>query len=989
MSYSEECEMSSSSTESKEYVSSESPGRSDSVASLRSNISQDKHINFTNEDPFPQHSSSVPPERSNSVASLRSDVSQDKHLNFTDEDPILQHSILQESLQGLTIEPKINDRGRDNSHAVEILQKLKSNLKLKCQCLYEGPANKFTQTLLTKIFTDLYITESEGDEISTEHEIKQIETMSRITVTEEMEIKCIDIFKPSPGQDKPIRAVLTKGVAGIGKTVSVQKFILDWTENEANSDVHLIFPLPFRELNLLKDEELSLTALLQRFFAGTKDMDISSSDYKIIFIFDGLDECRVPMDFQKKVILSDVNKSASVDVLLTNLIKGNLLPSALIWITSRPASAHQIPSKYIDRVTEVRGFKDSQKEEYFMKKISDPAVASKIIKHINSTKTLHVMCRIPVFCWISATVLERTLQKEEIPKTLTQMYTHFLVIQTKQKMKDDMLLKLGKLAFDQLMKHNLIFYEEDLSDCGIDVNEASMFLGVYTKLFKQEVGLFQKKVYYFVHLSIQEHLAALYVHLTFVTQNRNVLDQSWLSRLFIWRENTIAGFHKCAVDKALKDENGHLDLFLRFLLGLSLETNLLQGILTDAGSNVSNTEETIAYIKSKIQENPASEKSINLFHCLSELNDHSLEQEIKKYLNSGKLRQKQTTLSSSHWSVLVFVLLTSVEDLEEFDLSTYTGAHNRSEEVLLKLLPVVKASRKAQLNSCNLTNRSCAALASVISSSTSHLRELNLSWNELLDSGVKQLCSGLGSPHCKLEKLKLVNCGFRSEGCCALASVLKSNPFHLTELDLSQNDLEDTGVKELSDGLQDPQCKLKKLTLVRCEVKDEGCAALGSALKSNPSALRELDLSENKIGDSGMKQLTSALESPLCTLETLRLWGCSITEEGCIVLASALRSNPSHLRQLGLSMNNIQDSGLKLLSAELEKPQCKIEILRLRYCGVTDEGCAALVSALKSNPTHLIELNMSGNKLDTGLKQLNALKDDPHYRLEKATFYQE
>ncbi|XP_036430193.1 NACHT, LRR and PYD domains-containing protein 3-like isoform X2 [Colossoma macropomum] len=954
MSHSEECEMSSSNTEGKEYVSS------------------------------------GPPERSDSVASLRSNFSQDKHLNFTDEDPLPQHSILQESLQRLVIQPKEKSEvvGRETSHAVEILQKLKSHLRVKFQCLYEGPANEFTQTLLSDIYTDLYITESGSDEISTEHEIRQIEIMSTRLPAEDMEIKCNDIFKPSPGQDKPIRTVLTKGVAGIGKTASVQKFILDWSEEKANSDVHLIFPLPFRELNLLKDEELSLMALLDRFFAVTKDMDISSHNYKIIFIFDGLDECRLPLDFQNNVKISDVSKSASVDVLLTNLIMRNLLPSALIWITSRPASAHQIPSEYIDRVTEVRGFNDSQKEEYFKKKISDPAMASKIINHIKSTNTLHVMCHIPVFCWILATVLERTIQEEEIPKTLTQMYTHFLVVQTKQKMNDDMILKLGKLAFDQLMKDNLIFYEEDLSDCGIDVNEASMFLGVCTKLFKQEVGLFQKKVYYFVHLSIQEHLAALYVHLTFVKHNTNILDQSWLPRQFLWGEITISELHKCAVDRALKDKNGHLDLFLRFLLGLSLESNLLQGILTHAGSSVNNTEETTAYIKNKIQENPPAEKSINLFHCLSELNDHSLEQEIKTYLNSGEIKQKQTTLSSSHWSALVFVLLSSAEELKEFDLSTYTGAHNRSEEVVLKLLPVVKASKKAELNSCNLTNRTCVALASVISSGTSRLRELNLSWNELLDSGVQQLCSGLGNPHCKLEKLKLINCGFRSEGCCALASALKSNLFHLIELDLSQNDLEDTGVKELSDGLQNPQCKLKILTLASCRVKDEGCAALATALKSNPSALRGLDLSENEVGDLGVKQLASALENPLCTLETLRLWDCNITEEGCTILASALRSNPSHLRQLDLCKNNILDSGLKLLSAELEKPQLKIEILRLRHCGVTDEGCAALVLALKSNPSHLIELNMSGNNLDTGLKQLNALKEDPHYRLEKVTVLQ-
>ncbi|KAI4887755.1 hypothetical protein NFI96_023695 [Prochilodus magdalenae] len=887
-----------------------------------------------------------------------------------------------------TVRPSIKDEDpssqcrNESSPAVEALEKFKSNLKLKFQCLNEGPANEFSQTPFSKIFTDLYITDGGGDEITTEHEFRQIEVTSRFPATDDMEIQCNDIFKPSPGQDRPIRTVLTKGIAGIGKTVSVQKFILDWTEGEANSDVHLILPLPFRELNLLKDEELSLMDLLDRFFTDTKEVDISSSNYKIIFIFDGLDECRLPLDFQRNRKLSDVTKSASVDVLLTNLITRNLLPSSLIWITSRPASAHQIPSVYIDRVTEVRGFRDSQKEEYFRKKISDQAKASKVIGHIRSAKALHVMCHIPVFCWISATVLERTIEEEEIPKTLTQMYTHFLVFQTKQKMNDDLLLKLGKLAFDQLMKHNLIFYEEDLNECGIDVSEASMLLGVYTKLFKQEVGLSQKKVYYFVHLSVQEHLAALYVHLTFMRDNRNILDQG------SWKELTLSDLHRCAVDKTLKDKSGHLDLFLCFLLGLSLESGLLKGILTRTGSSVYNTEEITVYIKKKIQGNLPAEKFINLFHCLNELNDRSLIQEVQNYLNSGE--RKRATLSSLQWSAVVFVLLTSQTELE-FDLNSYAGGHNSLEEqIFQKLVPVFKTSRTVQLKCCNLTNRSCAALASAISSGTSHLRELDLSWNDLQDSGVKKLSSGLGNPHCKLEKLKLVGCGFGSEGCRALASALISNPSHLMELELTKNGLGDRGVKKLSAILENPQHSLKILRLVQCEVKDEGCAALASALKSNPSALKELDLSENReLGDSGVKQLAPALKSPLCTLEKLRLWGCSITEEGCAILASVLRSNPSNLKHLDLCRNEIKDSGLKLLSTGLENSQCTIKTLRLRYCGVTDEGCSVLISALKSNPSHLAEINMSGNRIDTGLKELIALKNDPHYRLQKVTFYKE
>ncbi|XP_016115729.1 protein NLRC3-like [Sinocyclocheilus grahami] len=346
----------------------------------------------------------------------------------------------------------------------EALNTFRSNLMKKFERLYEGTATQGNPTLLNEIYTELYITESESGEISNEHEVRQIETQSRRAATEDTAIKCNDIFRSLPGQEKAIRTVLTKGVAGIGKTVSVQKFILDWAEGKENQDIQLIFPLPFREINLMKDKTLSLSDLLHIFFPETKEMEISSDEYEVLFIFDGLDECRLPLYFQRNETLRDANKETSVDMLLTNLIVGNLLPSALIWITSRPAATDHVPSECVHRVTEIRGFNEPQKQEYFRKRISDQSLANTIISHLKSSRSLYIMCHIPVFCWISAAVLEKMLspaESGEIPKTLTQMYTHFLILQTnikhekdyeKKVTDEDMILKLGKVAFQQLVK---------------------------------------------------------------------------------------------------------------------------------------------------------------------------------------------------------------------------------------------------------------------------------------------------------------------------------------------------------------------------------------------------------------------------------------------------------------------------------------------------------------------------------------------------------
>uniref|UniRef100_A0A3P9BZU5 NACHT domain-containing protein n=1 Tax=Maylandia zebra TaxID=106582 RepID=A0A3P9BZU5_9CICH len=795
-------------------------------------------------------------------------------------------------------------------------------MKKRFQCVFEGIAKAGNPTLLNQIYTELYITEGGTAGVNDEHEVRQIETASRKPDRPETTIRQEDIFKASPGRDEPIRTVLTKGVAGIGKTVLTQKYTLDWAEDKANQDIQFIFPFTFRELNVLKEEKFSLVGLVHHFFTETKEAGICSfEDFQVVFIFDGLDECRLPLDFKNPEILTDPRRSTSVDVLLMNLIRGELLPSAHLWITTRPAAANQIPPNCVDMVTEIRGFTDPQKEEYFRKRFRDKNQGKRIISHIKTSRSLHIMCHIPVFCWITATVLEdllKTRERGQLPKTLTEMYIHFLVVQAKVKtVKYDggaetdphwspesrkMIESLGKLAFDQLQKGNLIFYESDLTECGIDIRAASVYSGVFTQIFKEERGLYQDKVFCFIHLSVQEFLAALHVHLTFINSGVNLLEEQQTTNNSERREFAAKHFYQSAVDKALQSPSGNLDLVLRFLLGLSLKTGqaLLRGLLTQARNGSDLGQETIAYIKKVINEEDLSaEKSINLIHCLNELNDRSLVEGIQQSLRSGSLSTYK--LSPAQWSALVFILLSSEKDLDVFDLKKYSA----SEEALLRLLPVVKASNKALLSACNLSERSCDALSSVLSSKFSSLRELDLSNNNLRDSGVKLLSLDLLSPHCTLETL-------RSEIpvlillflIYLIAAIIESSVeftvcFHIF------------CIRRLSD----------------CNLSKRSFESLSSVLSSQSSSLRELDLSNNNVHDSGVKFLYAKLQSSLCTLEILRLSDCNLSERACATLSSVLSSKSSSLRELDLSNNNVHDSGVKLLSDGLKNPQCKVETL--------------------------------------------------------------
>uniref|UniRef100_A0A8C1SN07 NACHT domain-containing protein n=1 Tax=Cyprinus carpio TaxID=7962 RepID=A0A8C1SN07_CYPCA len=631
----------------------------------------------------------------------------------------------------------------------------------KYGCLFEGNKLQENVTLLNRIYTQLYIIEGEREGVNEEHEVLQMEKSSR---TQHNPIDCNDIFKSlsKPGYEEKdkIKTVLTKGIAGIGKTVSVQKFILDWAKEEANEDVDFMFVFPFRELNLIRDHQYSLHRLLLDFHPELQDLDSKIyEECKVVFILDGLDESRMTLMLSDNEKVCDVNESSSVSVLMSNLIEGDLLPSALIWITSRPAAANQIPSKYINRVTEIQGFDELQKEEYFKKRISDEHQASRIISHIRRARSLHIMCHIPVFCWISSAVIEKLLKEDlsaEIPQTFTEMYIHFLLIQMNmrnQKYKErvpekllksnrEVIVKLAEVAFKQLMKGNVMFYEEDLRESSLDVTDASVFSGICTEIFKEESVIHQRKVYCFIHLSVQEFLAAFYVFYCYLSSTMEALKTF----------DSMHNLHKGAVDKALESKNGHLDLFLRFLLGISLESNqsLLQDLLTHTENSSESIRRTTQYIKEKIKDGHGlfTERSINLFLCLLEVQDQTLSREIQEFVKSDKHTEKK--LSPSHCSTIAYMLQISEEVLDELDLKTY----NTSDEGRSRLIPAVINCRKALLADCNLTAQDCEIVSSALQSSNSVLRELDLSNSDLQDSGVKLLSDGLKSSNCQLKILR-------------------------------------------------------------------------------------------------------------------------------------------------------------------------------------------------------------------------------------------
>ncbi|XP_063757109.1 NLR family CARD domain-containing protein 3-like isoform X2 [Eleginops maclovinus] len=732
----------------------------------------------------------------------------------------------------LTQDPARKKPQKDPEHQRDIeddpggshLQKIKTDHRKEMLKTFEkiSEGNGDPESSLNSIYTELITSTGESGGPYAEHSFRQQKQPSPIN-----SVQLNDLFRHGPLQEKTRRVVLMKGVAGIGKSFSVGKFILDWAEGRANQDIEFVFILAFRELNLMRGNK-SLIKLLSDIHPALRHLKESQVlvKAKVLVILDGLDESRIQLDFENKPIKS-VTEETSVGDILASLIQGNLLPDANLWITSRPAAANQIPAKYVSIVTEIRGFNDLQKEEYFRRRLrGDPNLPDRIISHIRASQTLDVMCQIPIFCWISAILFKEIFageEKAETPQTLTEMMAHYLLAQTKRRSRKydkkpernkerlmkthkEFLLKLGKLAFVQLQQNNIIFYDEDLKHCGIDLQEAAIYSGFCSTVLREEDVIFQKKVFYFVHLTIQEFFAALFVYECFITKNTKELG------MFLDlkdQERTLDDLVKMTVDKVLEAKNGHLDFFLRFLLGLLVEQNrrVLEGLLTSPDPSQDTDKKILTYLRALRRKTLSPESCINLVQSMVEMRDHKVKDEIQEYLKRSD--RSKTELTPLHCSALAYMLQVSKEDLDSLELKTF----NTSDEGRRRLIPAVRISRKAILADCKVTEEWMKHLSSGFKFPYSRLRDLDLNTNDLKDSGVKLLCDGLSSPGCRLERLSLSGCQVTEKGCTDLASALKSNPSHLIELDLSYNNLGDSGEKLMSELRENPQYKLTKLHL--------------------------------------------------------------------------------------------------------------------------------------------------------------------------------
>uniref|UniRef100_A0A8C1AJ44 NACHT domain-containing protein n=1 Tax=Cyprinus carpio carpio TaxID=630221 RepID=A0A8C1AJ44_CYPCA len=891
-------------------------------------------------------------------------------------------SNLQENvLQDQTI---MNNQSTESCSSLGVEETPKEEIRTLKSLLQESLRKRYEDTLKApdEIPLKMYVSSRTHLDGQIVHEMRELERPYNEDIKDENVINYDDLLKPRSSTGGRIRRIMMRGISGCGKTTAVRKFVSDWAHGRTHQHIDFVFPLHLCELNILHDKKLSLIEHLDLLFPKLLKPETLEGS-QILFIWDGLGEFRFTLKFKRTKTCTDPVTPVSVGCMLVNLLKGNLLPSAQILVTSRLKDAGLIPPEYIQRVVELHGLDDLQWEELIRSEVRDQNVAARAIVHVKSSRSLYIMRSLPFFCQMASTVLEELFSNccnTDPPLTLTEMFTHFLLIQMKRhveksaKSSTEEILKLGELAWHMLEKNTLTFMEKDQKETNTDPLLPVKLSEDWPMFFRKQHLMGLGKMYRFTHPCVQEFLAALYVAVHYEPSKGNVMSFTLAekAKMLLSPTDVPPDMHRRAVDRALRSKTGQLDIFLLFLLGICAgpSNKLLSCFFQNTSLRV-RTEDVVKNILQKIKAKPLFEISVNLSRCLEEL-----DVALPVVQNRGPVEfqmDEDVHVTPSEWSHIATTLLTSEDSSLTFDVSKYA----KVDEAIMRLLPVIKISRVLRLDEA--TDLSWALIASALRSPANRIREINIEKNALSYINLSVLSVGMSSPNCKVEALRTPYFGYRKDGDHLLSGILL-NPTHLRELKLLNSFRKnDRTVESISQILMDPDCRLENLTLQGIETL-ESCKILAAALCSSSCRLQELDLRRCywSSEDQALQLLSEAFRHPNFKVTVLS----QLDVDSLETLASVLGS--CSLRSLDLSMCGLTDSSVGLLSAGLSNPGCKLEILRMTHCSITEAGAACLARALSSNPSHMREIDLSINPVKgPGFDQLRSVLEDPATRLEK------
>ncbi|XP_069465030.1 NACHT, LRR and PYD domains-containing protein 3-like [Ambystoma mexicanum] len=833
----------------------------------------------------------------------------------------------------------------------------KEHIKGKFKAMKDKHCRIGEHVTLKERYTKLLIIKNYQQKEDKKHEImsfgrKHAELMAKQAEHSYSSIK--SLFDPEEDGHIPSTVVL-QGVAGIGKTLTCRKIMLDWASGELFQDrFEYVFYIHCREHNQLIVQQTIADLIIPRCDGEPLlSMDeIESNAKKVLFIIDGFDELKIPKDFQ----LSDLIKTSPKDNTITSLISRCYLSKSYILITTRPTALETLTGYLAEcvndeRFAEILGFSEDDMKEYFAKSFGSKIQGDQAFNIVKENEILFTMCFLPIVCWIVCKTINQQMAKKKdvvfVSKTTTSVYMLFLTDLLTQQSSDSAryvidinLKRLCSLANEGIFERKILFDDHDITRHGVDIPDVqSLFLK--NDIFEEDFE--NCNMYSFIHLSFQEFFAALFY----------VLEES---------EPTIehTDSPQGAVIRLLEDygerRHDHLMLTVRFLFGLINKNRLTQmerKFKWKVSSDIKPTLEE--WMKEELRRGgrEVTDRQMDLFHCLYETQDKEFVESVSEHLTGIKFSRESLhrRMNVMDFRALAFCINNSLR-LQEIYLS---GTIMATED-LRALTPGLMKCSILRMERCSLDGSCGAVLASFLRTNSS-LTEFDISENKLGDCGMKELCQGLKNPVLKMHTLGLKGCSLTGSCCADLASVLRAST-SLRDLDLSQNQLGDSGVRELCEGLREQRCKIQKLKLSQCSLTGSCCADLSSVLRINMS-LTELNLACNDLQDAGVKELCEGLKQPECKIQKVWLDDCSLTGSCYADLASVLTTNAT-LTQLHLSWNKAGDWAVTDLCEGLTHPGCQLLKLCLSFNTLTDDCTEAMCSALGTNCSLLV-LHLNGN----------------------------
>uniref|UniRef100_A0A8C0X2E3 NACHT domain-containing protein n=1 Tax=Castor canadensis TaxID=51338 RepID=A0A8C0X2E3_CASCN len=553
-----------------------------------------------------------------------------------------------------------------------------------------GPSHRLASLLMVEGLTDLQLRE---------HDFTQVEA-TRGGQRPARTLALDRLFLPLSRVSIPPRVSITVGVAGMGKTTLVRHFVRLWTQGQVGKDFSLVLPLTFRDLNI--HEKLSAERLVRSVFPNVGESGlVVTAPARVLLVLDGLDECKIPLDFSNTVACTDPKKDIQVDHLITNIIRGNLFPDVSVWITSRPSAAGQIPGGLVDRMTEIRGFTEEEIKVCLAQMFpEDQTLLSQVLSQVQANRALYLMCTVPAFCRLTGVALGHLYRSRTVPqdtelwppRTLCELYTWYFRMalggegQEKGKVSPriehvghgarKMVGTLGRLAFHGLVKKKYVFYEQDMKAFGVDL---ALLQGTLCSCFLQrEETLASSVAYCFSHLSLQEFVAAMYYY----SASRRAIFDLFTESGMSWPRLGFLTHFRSAAQRAMQAEDGRLDVFLRFLSGLlgPRVNALLAGSLLAQGEHQSYRAQVAELLQGCLRPNTAvCARAVNVLHCLHELQHTELARSVEEAMQSGALARLS---GPSHRAALAYLLQVSDTCAQEANLSLCL-----SQGVLQSLLP--------------------------------------------------------------------------------------------------------------------------------------------------------------------------------------------------------------------------------------------------------------------------------------------------------------